>query len=151
VTAKVYQFKSREDKKPRTKKQPPDVFAKTNMDIFKEVTDDVLGEWSRAAARDQLNEYIGSKIPAKARLKTDAEYIKNLNALSMIEQKLDMKVALFYPGCTAANPIGWMAAFHRGKEVFTTVPDMASEGHARSMNLVLSIAFLATLKSLGRI
>jgi hypothetical protein len=104
-----------------------------------------------AAGRDQLNEFIGGKLPAKARLKNDAEYIKNLNALSMVEQNLDMKVAVFYPGCTSANPIGWMAAHHRGKEVFCCPPDMASEGHARSMNIVLSIAFSATLKSLGRI
>src|SRR5271167_4114998 len=127
MTAKVYQFKSRENKKPQTKKQPPTVFAKTNNDIYHDVMEDVLGEWQAAAGRDQLNEYLTKKIPASTRQGwPEPDFIADLNLLSGIEKKLKMKVAIFYPGCTATNKIGWLAAFHIDKDIFTTPPDMAS-------------------------
>ncbi len=150
MTAKVYQFRSREDRKPKTKKQPPTVFAKSNTDIYKDVMDDVLGEWQAAAGRDQLNEYIIKKIPAAARSIPGTEYVKNLNELSDVEQRLKMRVAVFYPGCTSTNKIGWLAAFHTDKDIFATPPDMASEGYARAICIVLFVEFNRHMKSLGR-
>ena len=150
MTAKVYEFKSRESRKPQTKKQPPTVFAKTNSDIYRDVMEDVLGEWQTAAGRDQLNEYIIKKIPASARAATKTDYVVDLNALSFAEQKLKMKVAIFYPGCTPANKIGWLAAFHKDKETFTTPPDMASEGYARAICIILCVEFDKHMKTLGR-
>lgn len=142
MTAKLYTFKPRT----RTKKERVESVAQiSNMSIFHDVQEDVLGEWQRAAVRDQLNEYISSKLPVKLRVQ---DY-DNLNALSEIEQKLGMKVASFYPGTTPSNPAGWMAAFHRGKEVFAT-PQMISEIASRSMNIVLCVSFEKTLRSLGR-
>jgi hypothetical protein len=150
MTAKVIQFKSKEDRKPRTKKQPPDIFAKTDNDIYRDTLEDVLGEWQAAAARDQINEYIASKLPSSVKMKDDMDYINNLNALSMIEQKLKMRLGIFYPGCTTANKIGWIAAFHIGKVAYTTPPDMASEGYARAICIVLFVTFEKHMKSLGR-
>jgi hypothetical protein len=150
MTAKVLQFQSKEDRKPRTKKQPPSVFAKLNIEIFAEVLDDILGTWQAAAVKDGLDKYVEKQIPTASRSIGGASYTKDLNALSHVEQKLKMRVAVFYPGCTTSNQVGWLAAFHRDKDVFMTPPDMASEGYARAMNIVLFVAFEKTLKSLGR-
>jgi|SRR5271157_14967 len=151
MTAKVYQFRSKEDRKPKTKKQPPTVFEKSNMDIFRDVMDDVLGEWQAAAGRDQLNEYIIKKIPAVVRSSPRTDYVKDITELSCVEQRLQMKIAIFYPGCTTGNKIGWLAAFHINKEIFATPPDMASEGYARAICIVLFVEFSRHMKSLGRI
>ena len=61
-----------------------------------------------------------------------------------------MKVAIFYPGCTLNNTYGWLVAFHRGKEIFSTPPDMATEAIARALNIVLYVSFIETLHTLGR-
>jgi hypothetical protein len=150
VSGKVVPFRSKADRKPRTKKQPPDVFAKSNMEIFKEVMDDVLGEWQFNAVKNGIDRYIERTIPRDARCVEGTDYVNDLNSLSSVELKLKMKVAVFYPGCTSNNQAGWIAAFHRDKDVFMTPPDMASEGYARAMNIVLFVAFEKTLKSLGR-
>lgn len=139
MSAKVYQFK------PRNKSQAEITEDLSNARIFQDVQEDVLGEWQRAATRDQLNEYISSKLPSKLKI-TNYE---DLNTIAKIEQKLGMKVASFYPGTTAANQAGWMAVFHRGSEAFST-PQMASEAMCRSMNIVLCVSFEKTLKTLGR-
>jgi|SRR5579859_30394 len=151
MTAKIFQFKSKEARKPQTKKQPPTVFKKTNSEIYGDVMEDVLGEWQAAAGRDQLNGYLTKKIPASARHGwPEPDFVSDLNLLSTIEKKLKMKVAIFYPGCTSTNKIGWLAAFHIDKEIFTTPPDMASEGYARAICVVLFLEFNRLMKTLGR-
>jgi len=146
MTAKVYQFKRpvRSARRP-----PPDVEVKTNMDIFRDVLEDVLGEWQSAAVRDQLDSYIIGKLPSKVKV-TKGKFLDDLNLLSRVEKKLDMRVASFCPGASPANPLGWLAAFHRGTEIFATPPDMASEAAARALNIVLFVSFERTLKTLDR-
>lgn len=155
--ADILEFKPR-DKKPDEKRllgpgeSPPRVAKlKTNNDIFLEVYEDVIGQWQSAAQRNRLNEFFASKLPGKAQLAQGANYINDLNSLSYVEQKLDMRVAVFYPGCTLNNQYGWMAAFHRReREVYSTPADMASEANARALNILLFLNFEFTLRSLGR-
>lgn len=141
MTAKIYQFKL----------PPKDPVAEKSIrDIYADVFEDVLGEWQRAAQYDQLNEYIASKLPTKLRKGTVPNYIDDLNRLSKVEQKLGISATVFGPGGTSSNPIGWMAAFQRGDELYATSPDMASEAGARAMNIVLCLSFEKTLKTLNR-
>ncbi len=141
MTAKIYQFKI-------PPKDP--VVEKSNREIYADVFEDVLGEWQRSALRDQLNEYIASKLPPKFRKGTVPNYVNDLDRLSKLEQKLGISVTVFGPGGTTSNPIGFMAAFQRGDELYATSPDMASESSARAMNIVLCLSFDKTLKSLNR-
>lgn len=145
MTNNVLEFKV----KSRTRGHKKTTSIVSNHELFQDVREDVLGEWQAAAYRDKLNAYIDSKLPSTVKMKSNTNYLSNLSSLAMIEQKLDMKVAMFYPGCTIANQAGWMAAFHKSKEVFTT-PEMASEGYARAINIVTFISFEKHLKTLGR-
>jgi len=144
MTAKVYQFK----RPTRDPKQPPSVEIKSNHDIFRDVLDDVLGEWQQAAVRDKLDTYIIEKLPPKMKVK--GRILDDINLLSRVEKKLELRTAVFSPGTGSGNPLGWLAAFHRGTEIFATPPDMASEAAARALNIVLAVSLERTLKTLGR-
>jgi hypothetical protein len=123
---------------------------KTNAEIFQDTVEDVMGDWQRAAIKNCLNEFIASKLPSHMRGATNADYLNDLNVISVLEQKLGLQVAIFYPGCTTNNPYGWLAAFHRGPEIFSTPPDIVSEANARALNVLLNLNFEIVMKSLGR-
>jgi hypothetical protein len=161
MTAKVFEFKKPDGESPHHR--PDDhalrseiVYARsvtklrTNQEIFQDVIEDVLGDWQRFAVKNRLNEFIAGKLPSHVKGRLDDDYCNDLNILSKVEVKLGMKVAVFYPGCTINNTYGWLVAFHRGTEIFTTPADMASEANARALNIVLYLAFEHTMKTLGR-
>lgn len=150
--AKIFEFKKPDGEKPHHRKtdSPSALQQKTNHEIFQDVFEDVIGDWQKYAAKNKLNHYITSKLPSSAIGAKDADYVNDLNAIAAVEQKLSMITAVFCPGATHTNLYGWVAAFHRGKEIFSTPADMASEASARSLNIVLYIVFSATLKTLGR-
>lgn len=137
-------------KKPGKEQQKSLVRKKSNFDIFADVTEEVLGEWQRYAVQDRLSEFVSLKLPAQLRGAITRNFSGDLNVISELEQKLGMKVAVFYPGCNPSNIYGWQAMFHRDKEIFGTPPDMASEATARALNVTLYITFIETLHSLGR-
>jgi hypothetical protein len=145
MTAQIYTFS-----KDRKKSGKPTtlVRVKTEAEIFQDTFEDVLTDWQRAAVRNKLNNYIDSKLPIFLKCPTGTDYTSDLNALSVIERKMDLKIALFWPGCTSANPIGWIAGFHRGATIYTTPSDMVSEAAARAINIVLYLTFEYHLKSL---
>lgn len=150
MTAKIIQFRP-----PKKDTQSPNdakgkSVPKTPREIFQDVTDDVLTEWRAAAIGNRLSEYIASKIPPTARVGTNADYVNDLNVLSRVEQKIGIAPAIFGPGCTANNPIGWGAAFFIEREIFNTPPDMASESIARALNVVLFATYHKTLKTLNK-
>lgn len=158
MTADIIQFKRKgavetEDKPKRTKGQANQAHVSrmlTTHDIFMDVTDEVVSEWQKAAVNNRLSEYIAKKIPAFARGPKSSDYVNDLNVIASVEQKLNMKLAVFFPGCTPNNKIGWLVAFHREKEIFSTPPDMASESMARALNVVLYVSFENVMKTLGR-
>lgn len=118
----------------------------TTADIFKEVTELVLEDWYYHESVHALNQFIKACLPEKFRLE-GADYRNDLNVISRIEQELGMVVSIFYPGATKINPDGWLVNFHEAPEIFTTyvmenfVAEKASETYARSLNLVLYVAF----------
>ena len=155
MTAKVLEFKKKGGAKPPLAKPDPNAPTPkrliTNNEIFADCYEDVIGKWQAAAAKNTLNEFIQVRLPKYAR-STDpgADYVNDLNVIAGVERRIDLKVAVFYPGTTHANTYGWMAVFHRGKEVFSTPADMASEANARALNLLLALSFEEQLKRLNR-
>lgn len=151
MTAKVFEFK-RGDKKPHHRvTDKPLTVELSDAEIFQDVQEDIMGDWQRAAVKNRLSEYIASKLPSFIRGPEGTDYANDLNALSQVEQKLNLQVAIFYPGCTFSNPIGWLVSFHRGEDIFSTSSDMASEANARALNILLYLSFEMQMKSLGRI
>ena len=155
MTAKVVDFtqarqsKSGSDKPAISQKSPP-VKLKTNHEVFQDVFDEIITEWQMFAAKNRLSEYISSKIPPKAKSEDNADYFNDLNVLSKVEVKLDMRPVIFCPTATSTNPYGWMVSFHVGKQVYSTSPDMATESSARALAILLFLKFSRTLESLGR-
>lgn len=149
--AEIFQFKKPNGNLPHHRKSDTiSAQPKTRHEIFQDVFEDVIGDWQRFAAKNRLNEFIESKLPESAKGPDGTDYVNDLNAISTTEQKLNMMIAVFCPGSTFNNQYGWMAAFHRGKEIFSTPADMVSEASARSLNIVLFVVFSLQLKLLGR-
>jgi hypothetical protein len=154
MTAKVLEFKQKSGTLPHHRRKDDVVVPaapkidKSNREIFEEITEDAMGEWVRHAIKNRLNEYITRKLPHYVKGE-NVDYVNDLNALSNLEQKLDMKVAVFYPEC-CNNPYGWIASFKHRDEIFTTPPNLASEANARALNIVLFVSFTYTLKTIGR-
>jgi hypothetical protein len=142
MTAKIISFDAKKKKEP----VPPEL---SLLELYQDTMDEVLGQWQHAASIDQLNEYITSKIPAKFR-NGEHDYVGNLNSLARIELLLDMNVVVYYPTCTKANLVGWLASFRIKNNIFASPPDMATEGYARAINIILYIVFKHHLKTLKR-
>jgi hypothetical protein len=127
----------------------PIIPVKTVDDVFADVYEDIIGEWQRYAIRNRLNEFITSKIPASLRTIPEADFTNDLNALAAVENKLQLRVSLFWPGGTTANPYGWIAGFHKDTKIFTTPADMSSEANARALNILLYLGLENQLRSLS--
>lgn len=149
MTAQIIKFKKPETKTTFTPGGPAAVKRlMTNAELFAECYEDIIGDWQRFAEKNRLSEYVASKLPPSA-VNLTADYVNDLNIISTVEQKLGMKVSIFYPGCMPSQK-GWMATVHIGKEIFSTPSDMASEANARALLIVLFIHFKAVLKRMGR-
>ena len=149
MTAKVYEFSrsivSNSDRENQNTSTP-----KTNREIFQTVSDTVLSDWQQAAVKNRLSDFIWHKLPPSAQGRLGTDYANDLNAIAIIEQKLDLKIALFSPGSTKNNPYGWLAAFQRDDEIFTTPADIVSEANARALNVVLFVSFDYTMRATER-
>lgn len=157
MTGKILEFKKRgRDLYPhhRLSDKPIEKFPvstiQSNNELFQETAEYLIDEWKKNAVKNCLNEFVASKIPEYAKSVKSADYVNDLNVISSVEQKLKITVSVFYPGCTAHNPYGWLASFHNGIEVFTTPTDMASEANARALNIIFYLSFMAKLKKIGR-
>lgn len=144
----VIPFK-RNGKKPHHRDGDLPVVEVTPSSVFYDVYEDVIGDWQRHAVRNRLNEYIISKLPSFLRIVPNADYTSDLNALAAIELKLEMKISLFWPGGTSANPYGWIGGFHKNGKIFTTPADMSSEAYARALNIILYLTFEHQMKTLS--
>jgi hypothetical protein len=150
MTAKILKFQKPNGASPHHRDQDRSIAVKTNHQIFKDVFEDVIEDWQRSASKNRLNEYIRGKLPPMVAAGTNADYVNDLNMIATTEQKLNMMTSIFCPGCTANNPYGWMAAFHRRDEIFSTPADMVSEANARALNIVLFVLFSSHLKTIGQ-
>lgn len=151
----VIQFKPKKTDKPAAPKktagqaQQAELTAhKTNQQILMDVAEDLMGEWQQAAVGNRLSEYIGKKIPAFARGPKMCDYVNDLNVISNVEAKLNMKLTIFFP---TEGQNGWLVATHVGDEVYSAPPNLPSEAMARALNIVLFVSYTNALKTLGRL
>lgn len=147
MTGVVLQFKKPDGKSPHHRATDvPAHVEKTEQEIFQEVYDIVLDDWRRFAVKNRLNEFIASRLPASSKTSDEMDYANDLNVLANIEQKLAMRVVMFYPGCTESNPNGWLVSFHYGSHIYSTSSNMLSEANARALNILLYLSFKRSLK-----
>ncbi len=151
MTATVLSFKKAlASKKKKEEKVESSLERKSNYDLYRDVVDEVLGEWQMAAERNALSDYVYSKLPLLARGQRHDDYVNDLNVISTVERKIGLTVVVFSPGATKHSMLGWSVVFHRGQEILGCPPNMASESMARSLNIVLFLVYDGLLKSLGR-
>ena len=124
----------------------------TNQDVFNEVREDILDRWEKHSSKNTLSAFIHSKIPAHVRGAVNADYLNDLNIISSVEKKLEMRVIMFYPDAvTPDNQHNLLVGFKRGKDVFSTPAINESEAHARALNILLYLGLEFKLKKMNRL
>jgi len=113
----------------RRKAAPP-----TIQELAKTCTEEIQGNWERFARNNRLNDYFVQSCPTWTQPNVD--YLSDLNALSVIEGKINLNVLVTAPGVSAPDQVGWLALFKiNGLSVGT--PPMFSEAYARCFNILL--------------
>ena len=129
--------------------KPAKTKLRTLNEIYQDVFDDVISNWRNFAVKNRLNDYIRDKIPLTAKINDIADYVNDLNVISSVERKIQIKTIIVSPGATHSNPHGWLVSFSISDSVFSTPPDMASEANARALALVLFLTFTRELERSG--
>lgn len=159
MTAKVFEFSARgavpkhhrtTDKPVPQKQLAALTRLKTSKEVFGEVSLNVMEDWTHYAGANRLNMYIASRLTALTKGPADSDYANDLNAISLVEQRLQLAYEVVAPGFGSNTSEGWVASFQRGSETFTVPTYMASEAAARALNVVLYVSFDIQMKSLGR-
>ena len=150
MSAKILKFKKPTGDLPHHRQGDESLLVKTNHEIFQDIFEDVIEDWRRYASKNRLNEFIRGKLPPTVDAGIGADYVNDLNIIAATEQKLHMMITVFCPGFTDNNPYGWIAAFQRKNEIFSTPADMVSEANARALNVVLFVLFNSYLKTIGQ-
>ena len=95
----------------------------------------IAGDWERFARNNRLNDYFLQHTPQWTREKVD--YLSDLSALSVIENKIGLGLYLVSPEASAStSQLGWVAGFKLNGVRFET-PPMAFEAYARCFNILL--------------
>jgi hypothetical protein len=115
----------------RFKKLPP---APTLEDIAAHAIDDITSNWEKFASNNRLNDYFLQCTPSWSL--PEKNYLEDLGALSVMEQKIKMEPQTTSPGFSPDNALGWIAAFRMNGKVIAT-PFMLSECYARCFNILL--------------
>ena len=94
----------------------------------------IMSDWERFAKSNRLNDYFTEA----ASVWTDqgVNYLSDLNAVSVIENKLGMDIVVKSP--SLPSHLGWRASFFH-KSGTSTTPDMPFETYARCFNILLFI------------
>jgi hypothetical protein len=146
MTAEILQFKEAKIKKDIR----PVVTEELLNNIFNEVSSDTLSEWSLAAKNNKLNDYFTSKIPPLARGARGIDYINDLNALSIVEQKLQLviNVSVIHFSKQPQWSVSFVTTMFDISKAYT-IPLMHTEYLARALNILIYLSFLKTTKSLN--
>lgn len=127
----------------RFKKPPP---KPTVAELAQFCTDEILSHWEKFASNNRLNDYFRSSTPMYSR--SDVNYLEDLNALSLIEQRVHLEPQIIAPGFNDKNTLGWIAAFRLNGSIVVT-PFMVNEGYARCFNVLLFLKLNRELQSAG--
>jgi hypothetical protein len=113
--------------------------------IYQDCLEDILHEWQQYIKNDKLFELFMSKLPGNFK---NPKSIHDLNQISIIEQKLGMRIVLFFPGSTSSNNTGWIAGHEDNLGSYAT-PEMATEAYSRLFNILLFLHIREVQKSLN--
>lgn len=128
----------------RFRKPPP---KPTVQELAQFCADEILSHWEKFASNNRLNDYFTSSTPMYC--KGGVNYLEDLNALSLIEQKIYLEPQIIAPGFNEKqNVLGWVAAF-RLNGVIVATPFMVSEGYARCFNVLLFLKLKRELQTAG--
>jgi hypothetical protein len=108
--------------------------------------DEILSHWEKFASNNRLNDYFTSSTPMYC--KGGVNYLEDLNALSLVEQKIYLEPQVVAPGFNEKNALGWIAAF-RLNGVIVATPFMVSEQYARCFNILLFLKLKRELQTHG--
>ncbi len=97
--------------------------------------EDVIANWQRCAAKNQLNDFIIQSIPSWA--EPDIHYLSDVSALGFLETRLGIDVQIQSPAFVEGQ-IGWVVSFRVGDYLVAT-PPMPFEAYARSFAVVLCL------------
>lgn len=112
-----------------TRKTPPSVES-----LALKCVEEISDNWERFARNNRLNDFFLSSVPVWAL--PQLNYLSDLNAISVVENKLGLALILNSPGTSAASKLGWVAAFEtQGIRIET--PVMMCEAYARCFNILL--------------
>lgn len=118
----------------------------TIREIADDCTEDILGNWEKFARNNSLNDYFIQCTPSWSQ--PSINYVSDLNALSAIETKIDINLAIFGPGHLEGQ-LGWMAGFKINDHLITTPGIMLSEAYARCFNILLFLKLCRTMTQLN--
>ncbi|WP_407306211.1 hypothetical protein [Acinetobacter sp.] len=108
--------------------------------------DEISENWERFAKNNRLNDYFISSVPVWALPKVN--YLSDLNAISLIESKINLAPIIYSPGSSATSRLGWVAVFIiNGTHVAT--PVMMCEAYARCFSILLFLKLCRALVENG--
>lgn len=112
-------------------------------------TDDTIAAWNHHFNRNQISEFLVSKLPQQARPESaNTASIQDLNFLAEVESRLKIDVTVLAPGFTQFNPCGWMAQLKLDEKPLSS-PEMTSETYARAFVILLYLHAAMELRKLG--
>jgi hypothetical protein len=147
MSAKIYSFQAAKNQQKSTPKKERKK-ALTPSEIFDNVYSDIVDDWQEAARNNKLNELMYRKIPVSARAAPHADYVNDLNTISIVEQKLNLVVSINAP-TFSGNKVGWLVVFKHEDEVYSGTSDMILESYARAFNILLYVEFISRLKKVN--
>jgi hypothetical protein len=127
----------------RFRKPPP---KPTVTELAQFCADEILSHWEKFASNNRLNDYFTSSTPMYC--KGGVNYLEDLNALSLVEQKVYLEPQVIAPGFNEKNALGWIAAF-RLNGVIVATPFMVSEQYARCFLILLFLKLKREMKDAG--
>jgi len=114
--------------------------------LAEQCIDEISENWERFAKNNRLNDYFISSVPVWAQPKVN--YLSDLNAISSIENKVNLALILHAPGTSSSSRLGWVAAFDvNGVQIET--PIMMCEAYARCFNILLFLKLSRALTDHG--
>ena len=119
---------------------------RTIEELAVECSEEISGNWERFARNNRLSDYFTQSTPSWSDPK--GNYLSDLNALSVIESKINIVMALCSPGSNGASQIGWIASF-KLNTVRVETPLMLSEAYARCFNILLFLKLGRELTQAG--
>jgi hypothetical protein len=140
MTAKILQFSTKDGKLPHHRDTD-----KKSID-FDSVYNDILDSWQQAARKNSLKTLIFLSLPETARPADHEDCVNDLNVISEIERKLELKILLFSPSEKSKTHPGWVAGFTIDGKKYLLPKGMVTEANARTLNVLLFVEFKRRLK-----